>query len=104
MSAWVWAFVGGGTAVLVETLYVRWTGPLWGALLASLPGQVLIGLSVFHLVRSQANLFDALILWTLCTAVVRAAAVWGLGQPISAGTLAGVALMFLARIISVGGR
>lgn len=93
--------LAGMTAVLAEFLYVRWQAPWWHGLHYWIVIQLVIGYSVYQLVRAPSmSLLDAFVLFALCTALMRViVAVCILKQHIAPGAWAALALLIIANIV-----
>ena len=95
------ALASATIAVGLESLYRINPAPWRHFLPVALPASLFISWSLCYLVRSQGSLLDALVLWSLCTVVMRVGAQMLIGDPIPPGLWCAVGLMVVARLVAV---
>lgn len=95
---YVWAILSGSLAVACEILF-KTTRSYWSLAAVFLPLAVAINYSVFRLVREAQSLPAAFVVFSFVTLAARTAASIWLGDVISPGTWAGIALLTIAVVV-----
>lgn len=106
MTATLWALLAGSLAVACEYAYRTLPGPWWHYLWIWVPLQTFIGYCVYRLVTTPGTtLLDAFIVWTFATVLLRVGvSVALLGETVSRGAWAALALVVLARVVQTAWR
>lgn len=100
--AFLWGLGAGVPAVVLEYLYRTLPGSWWSNLWLYAPAQLLIGYSIYRLVTTPGTtLLDALVVFAGCTAGLRIAASFMLGDKISTGTWIAFGLVMLANVTKI---